>query len=106
MDIFAGTRQLLSYLGYIDHATAYGRILNVVLRSICLASLLFLAIPSFLYNLFLVQSFSDGTEAAVAVVASFGNSVLFSILLWNRQRIFDLMTSIRMKVMERKYTPT
>lgn len=103
MTIFSETKNLLNYLGYIDHTRLCGSLFNIILRAICLANLLFLAIPSLLYMCFLVESFSDGTEAAVAVIASSTNFLLFSLLLWQRQQILDLIATIETKMMERMY---
>lgn len=102
MVIFTETKNLLKYLGYIDHTRLCGGLFNVILRAICLTNLLFLAIPSLLYICFLVESFSDGTEAAVTVIAASTNFGLFSLLLWNRMRILDLFTVIEGKMMERE----
>lgn len=101
MAILVQTKALLAYLGYIDQTHPRGCLVNVMLRTICLGSLLFIAIPSLLYICFLVQSFSDGTEATVAVISATTNFVLYSILLWYRLRFQHVIACFEAKISER-----
>lgn len=101
MAILVETKALLAYLGYMDQTRLCGSVINVLLRTICLASLSFIAIPSLLYICFLVQSFSDGIEATVAVISASTNFVLYSILLWYRPRILHLIACFEAKIAER-----
>lgn len=101
MEIFIRVKELLKILGFLQFNHPHKKMIAIVQNSICF-SVLILSLLSYFWTFrFETDKFFEKTESISLFFVCILLLITYSIFLWQRQRLLELITQFECKITER-----